>query len=560
MTKRPVIGKARDDEIVVDLPRLLETRMLVQSNSGGGKSWALRRLLEQTAPLVQQLIIDVEGEFTTLREKFDFVICAPHDGDAAATPQTAPVLARKLRELRVSAILDIHDLKAPDRQRFVRKFLDGLVHAPREHWNPALVVLDEAHLFAPEHGNKSESAEAVIDVATRGRKRGLALVAATQRLSKLHKDVAAELLNKLIGRTGLDVDVKRAADELGMTARDGMSALRDLEPGTFFAFGPALTPTVTRMHIGSVQTTHPRVGDRLSLKTPAPSSKVASILRELADLPKEAEQELETVETLRAENAVLKRQLAAGKKVVAPPTPGVSEAEIRRRIEAATAEARSPFIEALRKIESVAAESLKSRTGKTQAPPAVPRMAVLAKSLPEKPVAKTVAEGTTKPQQNILDAMAFLEALGLEQLHKVQVAAVAGVSPNSGSYANNLGRLRTMGMIDYPQPGALEFTPAGRMTANPVRSIPSLNDLHEAWIGIVTAPQARILQEVITAYPDSLSKVSLADAISVSPSSGSYANNLGRLRTLGIIDYPRQGYVRAQDILFPIETTQTKAG
>jgi hypothetical protein len=51
--------------------------MLVQSNSGGGKSWALRRLLEQTASLVQQIVIDIEGEFTTLREKFDFVICAP---------------------------------------------------------------------------------------------------------------------------------------------------------------------------------------------------------------------------------------------------------------------------------------------------------------------------------------------------------------------------------------------------------------------------------------------------------------------------------------------------
>ena len=55
-------------------------------------------------------------------------------------------------ELRVSAILDIHDLKAHERQSFVRKFLDALIHAPREHWHPALLVLDEAHLFAPEHG------------------------------------------------------------------------------------------------------------------------------------------------------------------------------------------------------------------------------------------------------------------------------------------------------------------------------------------------------------------------------------------------------------------------
>jgi hypothetical protein len=30
----------------INLPVLLESRLLVQANSGGGKSWALRRLLE----------------------------------------------------------------------------------------------------------------------------------------------------------------------------------------------------------------------------------------------------------------------------------------------------------------------------------------------------------------------------------------------------------------------------------------------------------------------------------------------------------------------------------
>ena len=68
------IGSSETGDLRIDLPKLLETRMLVQSNSGGGKSWALRRLLERTAPAAQQIIIDVEGEFTTLREKFDYIV------------------------------------------------------------------------------------------------------------------------------------------------------------------------------------------------------------------------------------------------------------------------------------------------------------------------------------------------------------------------------------------------------------------------------------------------------------------------------------------------------
>ncbi len=42
----------------MDLAELLATRLLVQGNSGSGKSHLLRRLLEQSARMVQQAIID----------------------------------------------------------------------------------------------------------------------------------------------------------------------------------------------------------------------------------------------------------------------------------------------------------------------------------------------------------------------------------------------------------------------------------------------------------------------------------------------------------------------
>ncbi len=46
---------------VVDLEELLATRLLVQGNSGSGKSHLLRRLMEQSAPWVQQVVIDRKG-------------------------------------------------------------------------------------------------------------------------------------------------------------------------------------------------------------------------------------------------------------------------------------------------------------------------------------------------------------------------------------------------------------------------------------------------------------------------------------------------------------------
>lgn len=80
------IGTRLDDEskAVVDITRLVDTRLLVQANSGGGKSWLLRRLAEYTCGKVQTIILDPEGEFVTLREVVDVLIVGK-DGELPPT-------------------------------------------------------------------------------------------------------------------------------------------------------------------------------------------------------------------------------------------------------------------------------------------------------------------------------------------------------------------------------------------------------------------------------------------------------------------------------------------
>lgn len=64
-------------------------------------------------------------------------------------------------------------------------FLTALFDAPREHWYPALVVVDEAQMFAPAAaGEMAEETRrltlsAMTNLMCRGRKRGLAGVVAT---------------------------------------------------------------------------------------------------------------------------------------------------------------------------------------------------------------------------------------------------------------------------------------------------------------------------------------------------------------------------------------------
>lgn len=54
--------------VPLDIERILAGKVLIQATSGGGKSWALRRMLEQLYGAAQQIVFDPEGEYHTLRE------------------------------------------------------------------------------------------------------------------------------------------------------------------------------------------------------------------------------------------------------------------------------------------------------------------------------------------------------------------------------------------------------------------------------------------------------------------------------------------------------------
>jgi hypothetical protein len=55
---------------------------------------------------------------------------------------------------------------------------------------------------------------------------------------------------------------------------------------------------------------------------------------------------------------------------------------------------------------------------------------------------------------------------------------------------------------------------------------------------LVGPGRARLLDQLIAAYPDAIAKPELAELAGVSASSSGYTNNLGSLRSLGLIDYP----------------------
>ncbi len=561
--------------VKIDLDKLIETRLLIQANSGGGKSYTIRRLIEQSFGKKQIIVIDPEGEFGNLRSKFDFVYCGK-DGDAAVQSRTAELLAHRLLELKASAIIDLYELPPQERKRYVRLFCNALVNAPKELWQDVLVIIDEAHVFAPEKG-ESEALGAVIDLASRGRKRGFCAVLATQRPAKLSKDAAAECNNKLIGRASLDIDRKRSAEELGFTTREQILSLRDLDPGEFYVFGPAIGRDVTKTKIGDVRVKPPKRGVSKG-SVPAPSGKVRHILSKLADLPAEAQKEATTVAELKGEISTLKQQLRQNPQKIVENDPKVVEKAVERAIRERDAEWSPKIGEAVsevnrfRKIVQGIAKLVGAHVNVehyiVQGPPRIEKHHDhMPPTPPKKPVvtsSKKVSTPATKwtppsssdqefvltgPEQRILDAIALSESIGISEPEQTAVAFLAGYTYGGGGFNNPRGALKTKGLVEY-RGSRIALTDTGRNSASVPEKPLTGEMLREKVLSILPGPEQKLLRPLFDAYPEVISNEELSAASGYALGSGGFNNPRGRLRTLGLIEYV-SGKSRAKDFLFP---------
>lgn len=552
-----IIGKNTEtrESVTIDLQRLISTRLLIQANSGGGKSWLIRRLLEQTHGKVQQIVIDLEGEFSTLREKYDYLLVGK-GGEIPANIQTAELLAIKLLKLNVSTIIDLSELKHHERITFVKRFLDSLISAPRELWHTCLIIVDEAHQFCPEK-SKSESSTSVIDLQTRGRKRGFCGVLATQRISKLHKDAAAECNNVLVGRTVLDIDRKRASDDLQFTTKEQSSNLKRLDDGEFFAYGPAISKEdVIKLKVGEIKTTHPEPGKSI-LKASETPDNIKRLLKDIIDLPKEAEIELKTKKDFQNKINELKKEVRSLK--ISQPKPIADERALQRAKDQGYREAennsKKQFQELAKNyrilekkfsdigkivgafVPKLNLESIKYQSHIKSQPYIKPRISM---DIPLQKVTKrnnidndisNDIEDDTKLGLCPRKIYSFLFNNSDREFTKMQLGALTGYSPKSGGFNNAIYNLNAKGLI----------TKQGNMISlgesNPEFATEATGEFSvELWMNKLAKCPKEIFKFLFENPGQEFSKEDLGEQTGYSPASGGFNNSIYKLSSLQLIN------------------------
>lgn len=539
----------------LNLERLIETRMLVTANSGGGKSYFLRNVLENTHGKVQHIVLDMEGEFSTLREKYDYVLIGK-GGDIDLDIRGAELLAKKLLELKASAIIDLYELPQHERIRFVKLFFDSMVNSPKELWNDCLVFLDEGHVFAAEK-RECASLSAVSDMATRGRKRGFCLVIATQRLSSLNKDVAAQMTNIVVGRTTLDIDMKRSAESLGFVSREQTWSLKNLEQGEFFVYGPAISNEVKKIKVGPVHTTIPKRGENKSKYVSPPKGKVLAALDGLKDLPQKAEEELREISDYKIEISKLRRELSVQKRpgLTSEQTKTIQTQALNAGYNQRAAEERVKVIrwekvskelsEKLQKIHSLSHPNL---IKVEELPGILPEIQVRREfnkiQLLEKSISQQI-DGQKPLREGAMKMLSVAASYFPDSISIYQMGTLAGFTPSGGTFQTYLSELKRNEWLEVSGE-QVTATEKGMENAGSFENLPTGEKLLELWCSKFRDGAARMLRRVVNNYPNFLTQDELGAETGFTSSGGTFQTYLSELRRNKLIEVTREGVIASK--------------
>ncbi len=156
----------------------------------------------------------------------------------------------------------------------------------------------------------------------------------------------------------------------------------------------------------------------------------------------------------------------------------------------------------------------------------------------------------TRPEQRILNAIAWMNTMGVDTPNNNVVAFLSGyTNPKSAGYTNPRGHLVQKGLITYPVSGTVALTDAGAQAAVWETKPANESELHRRILERLTNPQKRILEPLLERGKVMTNEELALSAGYSNPKSAGYTNPRGNLRSYGLIEYVPGG-VKATDILF----------
>lgn len=563
--------------------------------TGSGKTYGATKVAEEMLEAGAQIVaLDPVGVWWGLRldsdgktpSGFDLPVFGGLHGDIPLEPTSGNLLADLIVDRGISAILDVSQFESDaDKARFARDFASRFFFRKKAAPSAVHVFVEECQEFVPQNPMKGEEQmlHAFHRLIKLGRNFGIGVSLISQRPQEVNKKVLNQTelmlafqmtgpqerkaISAWVSEKGADEDVadvlpRLAVGEPHVWSPQWLDISRTVKISAKRSFNASSTPTV------GAKAVEARPLGSIDLEK-LQKAMASTIEKAKADDPK----------ALRSEIAALRRQLEgkgkAPARVVEKAVPDqraidlavrratdAMQREDRRFRQAVKAEAsrgNRAFTQILASIEQLRTTlaAIDSATNAQFAPESKsePR-ADLAQALDgaltrgvERRVPVPVAppsipaEGLSGAQQKILDAVATLNELGVNQPTLVQVALFVGVSHTTGSYQQNVRNLADAGFLGRAS-GQVVLTGAGKRVARPDVD----RDPIEFWKQKLPGAQSKLLGLILDHAP--ISREDLAIKAGVSHTTGSYQQNLRDMRTYGIIEI-ESGQINVSELLSP---------
>jgi hypothetical protein len=503
-------------------------------------------------------------------------------GDVPLERSGGNLIADLVVDQRLSCILDVSEFDSEAAKKAFLLDFSRRLYTRNEH--PLHLFLEEADDYIPQRPMRDEPQllRAWENIVRRGRNRGLGCTLITQRSAALNKNVLTQVQTLIPMRTTgpQDIAAIEAWVKYHNQSHEILASLPSLEDGEGWVWSPHFLKKTVRVKFRLRHTFDSGATPKASA-SPRPPATLAEI--DLESVKKRMEDTIERAKAedpkeLRKRIVELEKKLASVLGELRMQPSKIEKVEVpvlnmtdRKALDRA-AKGLETLAEKLRSgawmvttIEN-AARDLRAAsfgppkechknanpTGRTNLDVAV-EGTVAAMHGRLRPFAERLKTELEKPKLGKAE-LSILAALSQypEGRTKRQVALLAGYAVKGGAFANALGRLRSLFMIEGF--GPIKITTKGANVGG-VSPLPQGRDLLEHWMRQLGAAEREIMRVLTERYPKAMTKEEIA-AETVSPQTrapyepkgGAFGNALGRLRTLELI----QGYgeITASEELF----------
>ncbi len=159
----------------------------ILATRGAGKSWLAavqaEQLIEAGYPV---LILDVVGEYWSLKACYPVVVFGGSHADVPLDPHIGSEVARAVLDRRLKAVVDLTGMRRADQPFFIADLAAELYEYGLKVKTPCWLLIEEAQNFIPQTGNPP-CKRPILDIIEMGRHAGLGVCLVSHRSATIDK-------------------------------------------------------------------------------------------------------------------------------------------------------------------------------------------------------------------------------------------------------------------------------------------------------------------------------------------------------------------------------------